>query len=260
MTLQIIPWMSRLSDTWYTQWFDTRYYELLYSSRGVPEANAFVDRLVQAIPMVPGRRVLDIPCGWGRHAARLQQKGFSVVGLDINDRLIQRARDAFLTKAISTDDLCFEVHDMRKSFDCEGFDYVLNLFTSIGYFETVAETAQAIVAMVSNLKPQGYFVLDYLHAPYVRATLVPLTHTTIQGIDFEIHKRIVNDIVIKDIYVQDQGQRYHYQERVLLFDPRVCEGLLRQAGLVPCGVYGSYDLDPLGDISTRFICISKRQS
>jgi len=32
-----------------------------------------------------GEKVLDCPCGWGRHSIMLAKKGFNVVGSDIND-------------------------------------------------------------------------------------------------------------------------------------------------------------------------------
>jgi steroid delta-isomerase-like uncharacterized protein len=60
--------------------------------------------------------------------------------LDLSEASIRTA------KSFEHDGLRFACHDMRRRFGTGAFDYVFNLFTSFGYFETAAEHRDDIIA------------------------------------------------------------------------------------------------------------------
>lgn len=43
---------------------------------------------------MPSRRVLDLGCGTGEHARFFAEKGFEVVGVDVSDTMLERARES----------------------------------------------------------------------------------------------------------------------------------------------------------------------
>ena len=51
------------------------------------------DQALQSLPALRGQRVLDIGCGVGTVTAQLAQGGAEVVGVDVNDALLARARE-----------------------------------------------------------------------------------------------------------------------------------------------------------------------
>jgi SAM-dependent methyltransferase len=64
---------------------------LRYSfTKGTEQEVAF---LVDAVPLAPGARILDVGCGPGRHARALGARGYEVVGIDISERFIELAGD-----------------------------------------------------------------------------------------------------------------------------------------------------------------------
>src|SRR5262249_36568691 len=67
--------------------------------------------LVDALELAPGRRVLDVGCGPGRHALALSRRGIDVVGVDLSEDFVGLARDAAEAEGLSAR---FEVGDVRE--------------------------------------------------------------------------------------------------------------------------------------------------
>lgn len=95
------------------------YYHILYQHRDDTEAELFLDHLLEYLHPPAGSKMLDLGCGKGRHAVYLNEKGFEVTGIDLSESINYTVR---------TDQLIFFVHDMRKLFRVNDFDYVFNLF------------------------------------------------------------------------------------------------------------------------------------
>src|ERR1700739_2454135 len=109
---------------WFTQWFDSKYYDILYKDRNQGEADMFITNLVKYLNPPAGSFMLDLACGKGRHAISLGKMGYKVTGLDIAERSIHIAEKS------ATKNLDFYIHDMRRPFMVNYYNYVFNLFTS----------------------------------------------------------------------------------------------------------------------------------
>ena len=70
----------------------------------------------------------------------------------------------------------------------------------VSSFEDNKDEQKAINAMASNLKLGGYLVIDFMNAKNVIANLVASEQKIIDGITFDISRKVVNQHVIKDIY------------------------------------------------------------
>jgi 2-polyprenyl-3-methyl-5-hydroxy-6-metoxy-1,4-benzoquinol methylase len=57
-----------------------------------------------------GARILDIGCGTGRHALELTRRGYSVVGVDLSESQLRRARQKAAEQGLPAD---FRRHDAR---------------------------------------------------------------------------------------------------------------------------------------------------
>jgi SAM-dependent methyltransferase len=103
-----------------------------------------------------GARVLDIPCGAGRHAVRLARRGAQVVGVDITPEYLRQARRA----GRGLKNIRFERGDMRRAVFKGEFDAAFNVWTSFGYFEKSADDLKTLRAVAQALKPGGRFLID----------------------------------------------------------------------------------------------------
>ena len=95
------------------------------------DAASDVEWIVSVAALDAGARVLDAPCGFGRHSIELARRGYQVTGVDFSETELDRARKAATEARVELRLVCQDIRDME--FPGE-FDLAVNLFSSIGYF------------------------------------------------------------------------------------------------------------------------------
>ena len=239
------------TKNWFASWFDSPYYHILYKERNYREAQIFMDNLTQYLNLPEHAKVLDLACGKGRHAIYLNQLGFDVVGVDLSENSIAIANK----NANAT--LHFQVHDMRHSFD-EKYDAIFNLFTSFGYFENDADHLKTLVAIKESLTEYGFGVIDFMNSTNVIANLVPEETKTVDGIDFHIKRFHIDGYIYKEIDFEDDGQKFHFTEKVRAFTLQDFQELMTEAGIYLLDIFGDYKLKKFHKTdSERLIMIFK---
>ncbi len=233
---------------WFESWFDSPYYSLLYAHRDENEAEGFVRRLAERLP--PRARVLDAPCGNGRHARALAKLGFFVTGFDLAPTLLARAR-----VYESPPELVFFRRDLRQPFP-ERFDVVLNLFTGFGYFDDPADDRRVFDNLVAGLNSGGVLTVDFLNADFVVRRLIE-KETIFRGdIRFDINRKLVGDRVVKSIRVFDGDKKFEAEERVRLYRP---DDFRRMAWALKVeNEWGDYALSPFDSDSPRYILFARK--
>ena len=115
-------------------------------------------------------RVLDVPCGIGRHATRLAKRGYRTLGLDLSPAYVERARKLARQEGVA-DRAAYRVGDMRDLGaavrEDEGpFDAALNLWTSLGYYGE--ETDLAVLKGYRDVvRPGGLLILYTVNRDWV---------------------------------------------------------------------------------------------
>jgi SAM-dependent methyltransferase len=238
---------------WFMEWFNSPYYHLLYQNRNEDEARLFISKLIHLLQVEPHHKILDLACGKGRHSIFLNQLGFDVMGIDLSKANIAYAN------WFANNTLKFRVHDMRQVVKPGYFDFVLNLFTSFGYFEREEDNEVAIMAAAENLKPGGCLVLDFMNTPRVIEHLVAEEAKILSKIPFRITRHVEGGYILKDIYFRDNDQDFHYQERVKAITEEQFRHYFEAAGLSIVKLAGSYELSPYeASTSDRMIFVAQR--
>lgn len=218
---------------WFASWFNSPYYNVLYQHRDFQEAEQFILRLLERLSPAAQSEFLDLACGRGRHAYFVNKQGYTVTGLDLSAERITEAQ------SFANDHLTFQVHDMRDPLPGT-YDFVLNLFTSFGYFDHQNDNLVVLQNVRKALRPGGMLVLDFLNVGQVVAQLVPEERKQIGDIEVAIHRRLEKGFIVKDIEVVDQGQSHHFQERVQGITRADFGKMFNVAGLEVVDVWGDY--------------------
>lgn len=234
---------------WYKNWFNSPFYPILYHNRDARDARLLLDNLLEHLAIHPDSKILDLACGRGRHSIYLNMKGYDVTGLDMSKSSILEASLNINTK------LRFMVGDMRF-IPFEGqFDYVLNLFTSFGYFEDNSDHIRTLESIKQALKPGGYFILDFFNATKLAKILVEQESKNIQGIQFQITRNLVDHKIRKQIEFEYDGADYYFEESVEAFTLDDFKSLFKEVGLSIITTFGDYELNPYSEEDSERIII-----
>ncbi|MBL4657744.1 MAG: class I SAM-dependent methyltransferase [Flavobacteriales bacterium] len=238
--------MDRRKDEWFATWFDSPLYHILYKQHNENEAKKFLDLLIDCLPIHAGAKILDLGCGRGRFAKYLGSKNFDVLGIDLSQNSIDYA------KQFEQGNLHFEVHDMRDTLHPRKFHYVLNLFTSFGYFSTADEDRAVLRAVRKSLSVDGSLIIDFINGDKVREKLVKEEVAQIDGQDFFISRWIENEKIYKKIVVNGD----EFREEVKLLSLEQFNEYAAETGFSISEVYGDYQLNPYQQVdSDRLIMV-----
>ncbi|CAL2079776.1 Methyltransferase domain-containing protein [Tenacibaculum sp. 190524A02b] len=245
---------SLIMDTkkdWFTSWFNTPYYHILYKHRNDDDAQFFMRNITSFLNLKKNSFIADVPCGKGRHSVYLNSLGFNVRGGDLSSNSI------FHAKKFENESLKFEEWDMRKPIENK-YDAIFNLFTSFGYFDDDKDDILVLSNFKNGLKSNGVLVLDFLNVEKVKSSLVPQETKLIDGIEFSIKKEIIDGFILKHISFHANGQNHTYTEKVKFLSLEKMQDYFNKADLKIRHVFGNYNLDNFNvNTSDRLILIAE---
>ena len=141
------------------------------------DAASEVEWITGLAALAAGARVLDAPCGFGRHSIELARRGFEVTGVDFSETELERARAAAREAGVTLTLACQDIRDMEFAGE---FDLAVNLFSSIGYFSD-DEDRLVLDRFWRALKAGGLFVLDTRNRDQIVRSLPPEERKRVNG-------------------------------------------------------------------------------
>jgi SAM-dependent methyltransferase len=146
---------ARGARPWFVDLFDEDYLRTLpFLTPQATQSEA--EFAINAMNLAPGAQVLDLGCGYGRHAMELAARGFHVVGLDLSTPLLVRGGEEAHRRGLTIN---FVRGDMRELDFENQFDGVYCLFSTFGYFddETNKKTLHKVLVEILN---RDYVIAD----------------------------------------------------------------------------------------------------
>jgi ubiquinone/menaquinone biosynthesis C-methylase UbiE len=222
---------------WYKNWFNSEEYLKVYRHRDQKEANELVQLVIDNIDVSKVKNVLDMAAGSGRHAIIFAEKGFNVTAVDLSENLISVGK-----KNAESENVKIEfVHSDIRHFDPNiKYHLILNLFTSIGYFEKDEENYFILNKAYNLLENNGYFVLDYFNKSFVENNLVPSTVDEFDGSVITQNRFIEGKRIIKEITIDNKGKINKYFESVRMFSKDELINILQKLGFRIIKTFGDF--------------------
>jgi SAM-dependent methyltransferase len=200
-----------------------------------------VEFIARQLGLSKGARVLDAPCGTGRHLKLFAEKGFTATGIDINTVCLELAR-----KNCAGLDVRIEPGNMADLAAFEGrFDATVNLFSSFGYFATEAENRAVMWELVSTLKPGGTLVISVIDREWLLKVFRPVDWKD-DGRQFVLEGRKYDPVTHYNeawVVIVDQasGQAKRHFHRIRLYSSDEIVGLMQECGLKDVKIFGGVD-------------------
>lgn len=148
---------------WPIAFFDDDYLRLYKPMLTEEITQREVDFIESTLGLPPRSAVLDLACGFGRHAVAMASRGYRVTGVDFNPRYVALAEQAASAAGVEVE---WRVGDMRALDEARRYDGAYSYFTSFGYFSD-AENERVIANVAIALRPGGVFLLDMMNRDWV---------------------------------------------------------------------------------------------
>ncbi len=238
--------------------FEVDDYLFAYGGSLTPERSAAeVAMVARLLQLDAPLRILDLACGFGRHANRLAELGHGVTGIDYMPGFLDIARKEAARMGVTVD---YQQGDMRHLRFANEFDLVLSLFTSFGYFDD-SGNERAVGNMARALKPGGRLLLDIPNRDGFMRNLPPTLVYDING-DLLID-RITFDVVTgrscNQRIVIRSGIRRDKPFHMRLYSATEISQLLHRAGLADLKLFGENE-QPLTLTSRRMLVVAQKPS
>jgi SAM-dependent methyltransferase len=254
------PRRPKRSKPWFEEVFDESYLRTL-PFMTADQTLREVDFIESSLSVPKGGEVLDVACGYGRHAIELVQRGLTVTGLDLSLPLLIRAADESQRREVSVN---FVHSDMREiSFERQ-FAGAYCMLTSFGYFDEESNM-RVIEGIARALKPGGRFLIDVVNRDYIVGDLPARIWwegdgcVVLEEVDFNFN---TNRILTHRSVVFEDGQQLEQEISVRVYSLHEMGKLLRQAGFRVLEVSGSIPTKGhfFGANSRNLLILAERRS
>lgn len=252
MTLPARPWHE-------TDEFWNLLEPVIFSQAVRAGAAAEVGAIVKLLGLAPGMRVLDMPCGPGRHSIELLRRGFHVTGVDRTVRYLDEARRS--AEAVGPE--CEWVRADMREFRREGaFDAAINLYTSIGYFDDAYDDLRVLRNFHASLRPGGTLLIDIMGREVIARIFREREWRDLpDGSVFLEERRAVRGwtrIANRWLLIRPDGTRYESRHELRVFSGQELDQLLREAGFASARLLGSYEGVPYDHHAPRLVAVATK--
>lgn len=249
---------KRRPKEWWESYFDAQYlleYEPIFSPA---RDRGDVSRLIDILGLAAGERLLDVPCGQGRHAHLLAENGFDVTGLDYSQHLLAIARDRG-----TASNLRYVQGDMRAlPAKWSGrFAAVLNLFTSFGFFMDPADDVKVIREFARVLQPNGVLVWHGGSRDGVMAKFLSRDWWKSEDGTMIAHERTFDPLSgILTIRSHWSGKRTagEREHRIRLYTASRLAEICQSAGLIVEEAFDGWSSAPLSRRSSEMVLVARQ--
>jgi SAM-dependent methyltransferase len=246
-------------QNWYQTFFTGAVVDHWLNMPSAEQTRSEADFIQATLQVPPPARLLDVPCGGGRHSLALAARGYRMTGVDISPDFLAAAR----AQAAGSSAVTWEQRDMRDLPWPEAFDGAYSFGNSFGYADE-AGNAAFLQAVARALRHGAVFLMD---TGYITEALLPVLQERAWypwGEDGHILAQRRYDpphgrLEVEYTYVRG-GKIEKCAMSARIYSYREVCGLLRAAGFTDLQGWGSLAKEPFRLGSTRLLIAARKPS
>lgn len=214
--------------------------------------------IIKVLNIKKGAKILDIPCGYGRHSIEFAKRGFQVTGVDFSSSLLEAAKKKAINQKINCQ---FIKQDMRFVKLPYRYDAILILGNSFGYFSD-KDNEEVIKRLSLLLKHKGHLLIDLPNSVGMfqrkvtkRKIKIPQGYILTEEISFDPLNLIVK---LRWTVYQNKKKNIFFGRLRLYTFPEI-NNLLSKYQLKVKDIFGSFDGESYSLESPRLIIIATKK-
>jgi SAM-dependent methyltransferase len=219
-----------------------------------------VDFIIRTAGVGAGDRVLDVPCGSGRHTLELARRGCQVTGVDVSAEAVEHARRAAAVERLRVD---LRLGDMRTLPTDVRVDAAVCMGNAFGYLDH-AGTQKFLADLAGLVKPGGSLLLDYGFVaeallPHLKLDEPPMTLGGIEALSVNEYDAANSRWVTS--FTFRRGDEEHRGTSVQhVYTAAEVTRLVTEAGFTQVALYGDTEETPFRLGSPRLLLLARRET
>lgn len=225
-----------------------------YSLAGTDQEVRFITAVLE---LPAGSDILDLYCGYGRHAIELARMGYAVTGIDATQAFLDIAVQKAAEEKVA---VTFRQGDMRQLAYDGAFDAVINMFAAFGYFAD-DENAAVVRRVARALKPGGLFLIDLLNREWMVRNNLNRYWRHPSGeyvLSYKVELRQGVATMKRVLLNQVSGAKTQYEFVLRAYSLPELEAVLDKSGLRVKATFGGFDGRPYGSDAPRMIILARK--
>lgn len=245
-----------MQDEWWRDFFGGLVVDFWRAAMTPEATRAEADFLEKRLALAPGSRVLDVPCGDGRIALALAERGCRVTGVDISREFLEAGSARAKARGL---EVAWRQAEMRDLPWREEFDAACCAGSSFGYLDD-AGNAAFLAAVSRALARGGRFFVDCKAAESILPSFRESYEMQVGDITFASANRYDPATgTLENRYTISRGDRVEKKRALTrIYTASEILRLLAEAGFGGFETYGSVEGEPFRLGSPRLFVVSRK--
>lgn len=242
--------------TWYEdESFWKTFESAIFYQERLNAAAGEVDQVVKLLALRKGAKILDLCCGIGRHSLELARRGYEVVGVDLTQEYLEKARRQADSEGLNVQ---FIGSDMRRFCQIDEFDAVINMFTAFGYFEVEADNKHVLANIHCSLRKGGILLIDVMGREILARIYKQREWFELDGrIFLQEHKMLQNWSWADNRWMMlDNGKIREFRFGHRIYSGVEMVNMLTECGFSSVNIYGDLDGADYDQDAKRLVAVA----